>query len=48
LGVDSGAGARQAASAVLFERNARIANSTGAVERVAAMIESRKPAFRGH
>src|SRR5262245_2983645 len=39
--------ARQAASAVLFEYNARIANSTDAVEGVAAMMENRKPAFRG-
>ena len=39
--------ARQAANAVLFEHNARIANSTDAVEGVAAMMEKRKPAFRG-
>jgi len=32
---------------VLFEHNARIANSTDAVEGVAAMMENRKPAFRG-
>src|SRR5262245_6744508 len=39
--------ARQAASAVLFEHNARVASSMDALEGVASMMENRKPVFRG-
>src|SRR5262249_52233303 len=39
--------ARDAASTVLFEYNARVAGSTDAAEGVAAMLEKRKPVFRG-
>jgi enoyl-CoA hydratase/carnithine racemase len=38
---------RDAASAVLFERNARIATSADAAEGIAALMEKRPPVFRG-
>ncbi|MFH1573918.1 MAG: crotonase/enoyl-CoA hydratase family protein, partial [Acidobacteriota bacterium] len=39
--------ARDAAAAVLFERNAQIAASADAAEAIAAMLEKRQPVFRG-
>jgi hypothetical protein len=39
--------AREAAAAMLFERNARIAARADAGEGVASMLENRQPVFRG-